>query len=616
MLTLVVDNLRRCWRKLLVADLLFKVIAFVILTPLVSVLFRLFIAASGRDVVADADIPKFLLHPVGAVAFVVVAGLLLAIFAWEQAILMTIATAAKINKPVSIAGVFHFVATRAGTGILRLTWRVVSELALFALPFLAAGGLLFWLLLTDHDINFYLQSKPPKFWLAVGLIGTCLAAMVVVLLWRIANYVFATQILLLEQTSPRQSLVLSRQRAMGHRLTIVMYIVVWAVANFALGIIVTWLVGSIGRPLLINAVESVWMTVLAVGVTLLLVGIGNLATNAIAGCTLGSLLAMAYHTYGRRENMDALLPDVSERASVSGITPTPSRVIAASVLAIIVAGLIGSAVVQSFDLDDSIVITAHRGGAVAAPENTLAAIEQAIVDRADWVEIDVQESSDGVVLVVHDSDLKKVAGNATKIWEATAEELRQIDIGSYHSAEFSDQRIPTLEEVLVACRGRVKVNIELKYYGHTQDLEAKVVQLVEKLEMQNEIVIMSLKQAGLDKIKKMRPEWTCGLLTAVSAGDLTRASADFLAVSSALATKSFISRAHSRGKEVAAWTLNDAISISQMISRGVDNVITDDPALVHRVLEQREALSPAHRMLLELAFLFGVDPPATELEAF
>ncbi len=616
MLALVVNNLRVCWRKLFLADMLFKVIAFVVLTPLVSLLFRLFIAASGRDVVADADIPKFLLHPIGAVAFVVVAGLLLAIFAWEQAILMTIATAAKIEKPVSIAGVFHFVATRAGSEILRLMWRVVCELALIALPFLAAGGFLFWLLLTDHDINFYLQTKPPKFWLAVCLIGICLAAMALVLLWRIANYAFATQILLVEQVSPREALQLSHQRAVGHRRKISMHLAVWAAANFLLGVTVTWLIGLIGRPLLLSAVGSIWATILAVGVALLLVTVANLVTNAIAGCTLGSLLAMVYYEYARSEATGDLLPDVSKRAVFSGITPTPRRVIAGSLIAVLIAALVGSFVVQSFDLEDSVVITAHRGGAVAAPENTLAAIEQAIADRSDWVEIDVQESRDGVVLVVHDSDLKKVAGNAVKIWEATADQLRQIDIGSYHSAEFSDQRIPTLEEVLRACKERVKVNIELKYYGHDQALEAKVVQLVEQHDMQDEIVIMSLKQSGLDKIKKLRPRWTCGLLTAVSAGDLTRANADFLAVSASLATKSFINRAHSRGKDVAAWTLNDALSISKMISRGVDNVITDDPPLVHRVLKQRAQLSPAQRILLELAFLFGVDPPATKLEAF
>ena len=162
-------------------------------------------------------------------------------------------------------------------------------------------------------------------------------------------------------------------------------------------------------------------------------------------------------------------------------------------------------------LDDDVEITAHRGGAAKAPENTLAAIQQAIEDQTDWVEIDVQESRDGVVIVAHDSDLKKVSGFDAKIWEATADELRAIDIGSYFGPAFSSERVPTLAEVLDACRGRVRVNIELKYYGHDQNLEQKVVDLVEEHEMVDDVVIMSLNADGVRKFKRcvLTGRWGC-----------------------------------------------------------------------------------------------------------
>jgi glycerophosphoryl diester phosphodiesterase len=240
----------------------------------------------------------------------------------------------------------------------------------------------------------------------------------------------------------------------------------------------------------------------------------------------------------------------------------------------------------------------------------MASILQAIDDKADWVEIDVQESQDGVVVVAHDSDLKKVAGVGVKIWEATAEELQAIDIGSYFGPEFKDQRVPTLADVLEACRGRVGVNIELKYYGHNQNLEQKVVDLVEQHQMAGQIVIMSLEAAGVQKVKQLRPQWTVGLLTAVVAGDLTRTDVDFLAVNTNLATASFVRSAHAKQKKVHVWTVNDVITMSMMISRGADNLITDHPGLARQVLRERAAMSPAERLLTELAFLFGVAPPA------
>jgi glycerophosphoryl diester phosphodiesterase len=110
------------------------------------------------------------------------------------------------------------------------------------------------------------------------------------------------------------------------------------------------------------------------------------------------------------------------------------------------------------------------------------------------------------------------------------------------------------------------------------------------------------------KAKALRPDWRVGLLTAVAAGDLTRSDADFLAVSTKLATPDFIRRAHARDKPVFVWTVNDPVTMSMMVSRGADNLITDHPALARQVLQDRAFLGPGERLLLELAILFGVRP--------
>ncbi len=99
------------------------------------------------------------------------------------------------------------------------------------------------------------------------------------------------------------------------------------------------------------------------------------------------------------------------------------------------------------------LVIAHRGASVAAPENTLAAFHLAAEQRADFVELDVQESKDGQVLVNHDSDLMKVGRSAMKIWETDAAQLRTVDIGSHAGPQFSGERVPTLAEVFAACKG-------------------------------------------------------------------------------------------------------------------------------------------------------------------
>ena len=206
---------------------------------------------------------------------------------------------------------------------------------------------------------------------------------------------------------------------------------------------------------------------------------------------------------------------------------TRTRLLAAGIVGVVVAAAAGAFVVRSVRLEDKVDVTAHRGSSKAAPENTMAAVRKAIEDGADWVEIDVQETADGEVVVFHDSDFMKLAGVDLKIWDATAADLRDIDVGTGFGPEFEDERVPTLGEVLDECKGKVGVNIELKYYGHDEQPERRVTEIVESHGMPADVVVMSLKIDAVRKMKSIRPGWTAGLLMSVSAGNLKNVDVDF-----------------------------------------------------------------------------------------
>ena len=128
--------------------------------------------------------------------------------------------------------------------------------------------------------------------------------------------------------------------------------------------------------------------------------------------------------------------------------------------------------------------------------------------------------------------------------------------------------------------------------------------------MQDQVVIMSMEHDAIARMRKLRPGWKVGLLAAVALGDMTGSDADFLAVSPRIARFRFIRRTHAAGKEVYVWTVNDAVTMSRLISMGVDSLITDEPALARRVLELRRRMSPFERLLIELSAVFGVSPIA------
>jgi glycerophosphoryl diester phosphodiesterase len=200
----------------------------------------------------------------------------------------------------------------------------------------------------------------------------------------------------------------------------------------------------------------------------------------------------------------------------------------------------------------------------------------------------------------------KTARDPLTIWDARRAHIDEIDVGSWFDPAFASERVPTLEEVLLTARERARVNIELKYYGHDEDLERRVVDIVERTGMVDHVVVMSLKYDKVQKIRALRPEWTYGLLTSVNLGDATRYDVDFLAVNAAAATRGFVERAHRAGLHVYVWTVNDPYLMSAMMSRNVDGIITDDPGLAREVLEIRSQMDAVQRLLVGIGTEVGV----------
>ena len=324
-------------------------------------------------------------------------------------------------------------------------------------------------------------------------------------------------------------------------------------------------------------------------------------------CLYSVLTINAYRRFGDGKPLPADgTQNASARPAHDFIASRPLQVLfAVSAIAALASGL---ALLDRAGADRTVYVIAHRGAAGNAPENTLASIEEAIRQGADFVEIDVQENRDGTVVVIHDSDLMKVAGIATKVWDLTDRDLRNIDIGSWYGPEFAEQRVPTLQQVLEIARGRAKVNIELKYHGHEDALEQRVGEAVEAADMADDVVVMSLKHSGIQALKALRPDWTTGLLTARALGDLRKVDVDFLAVNAGMATRRFTRGAQAAGKQVYVWTLNEPADISRLVSRGIDGVITDHPALARQILEHRASRGSVERLLMDLALMIGASP--------
>ncbi len=293
------------------------------------------------------------------------------------------------------------------------------------------------------------------------------------------------------------------------------------------------------------------------------------------------------------------LPGVpSERLCEEGLFPF-------SLVLLVLSAFIVRGLLERVRWEDQVEISAHRGSSLAAPENTLSAVRQAIEDRADFVEIDVQRTQDGKLVVVHDADLMRVAKQPLVISQTDFAELSQVDVGSHFDRRFAQERLPTLEQVIDEVQGKVKLIVELKSYrGDAQQLVRDVVDVLRDRQLGNNAVIMSLNYDELVEVSRLAPKLIVGFVASASLGDLTTLDVDFLAVSQGQATDVLIAAAHRRGKEVFVWTIDDPAAANRMIDSGVDNIITNDPAMIGQVLQDRQNLTNADRILLRFRSLY------------
>jgi len=600
-------RLRLNWQPVFTTHLAYTVLGFVIFAPLFGLLGRLLLKLSDKPALADQDIAWFLLSPPGMVALVLLTAVLVTIACFEQATLMTLCASREQGVHPGTVNALRFTAASAHL-VFAFALRLVVRVLLLTLPFLAIAGAIAWLLLTDYDINYYLSEQPPIFWGAAISIGLLLLAMLVLLVHRLIGWSLALPLMLFAGVSPAQSFTESEGITRWRRRQILRVLGLWALLAVLLSAVLLGIIQQLGAWIVPPFFGSIVWLVPVLGGFVALWVFGNFLVTAFTSGSLACLLVSCYEEFGpgtATPDMHAL----AQRDAARGWRLTKSRLALLMIGGIICAVLLGHWLQQGIQTQDTVVVVAHRGAAGAAPENTLAAVRRAIEDGTDWVEIDVQETVDGEVVVIHDSDFMKLAGNPLKVWDGTLVQVQDIDIGSWFGPAFSSERVPTLAAVLEEVRGKARLVIELKYYGHDQQLEQRVVDIVEQAGMVDEIAIMSLKYEGIQKLHKLRPDWNVGLLSAKSIGNLASLDVDFLAVNTGMATPGFVRRAQEQGKQVFVWTINDRVSMFRMFSLGINGIITDEPAMAREVLEERVDMSAAERLLVHTAVLFGRPVP-------
>jgi glycerophosphoryl diester phosphodiesterase len=162
------------------------------------------------------------------------------------------------------------------------------------------------------------------------------------------------------------------------------------------------------------------------------------------------------------------------------------------------------------DNEDGFTLIAHRGASGHAPENTLIAVRRAMEMRAEMVEVDILLSKDGIPVLLHDPSLDRTTNGTGFVTDYTLEELKRLDAGSWFGEQFVGERIPTVDELLEFCKGKMALNLEIKTQAVTDTLEGGIVEmvvnLVRKHGMERNVIFSSFDPRVIVQLKKIAPD--------------------------------------------------------------------------------------------------------------
>jgi glycerophosphoryl diester phosphodiesterase len=457
-------------------------------------------------------------HPPSGLLYAALFGTLaVALLLFEQAgiMVLVVLTGPVERPPVGQALLAAFLKTLR---VAQLAAVMVALLALTFVPFVLLAVLTYGAFLSQHDINYYLTDRPPVFWLAAGVGVLLLLAALAAGVWLFVRWALALPILLFEGQFARAALRASRERVRGVGWRVGLLLLGWQLAALLLGVALLAGFRLLAAAVLENAGEHPIALIL-----LLLVAQGGLlaALSFVTVVGQGLLTRRLYLLRGEQLGLLRLegvetAPDKDKPAS-----PWPRRLAYLSLALVLLAPLaLWAELPRHLEARPLVQVTAHRGHSRAAAENTLRAVRKAIESGADYAEVDVQQTADGVVVLLHDRDLMRVGGDPRRIEELTSGEARKLDVGGWFGPGFAGEGVPTLAEVIDLCRGRIKLNIELKFYGPERRLARDVARLVREQDFESDCLVTSFNYDALLEVKRHNPRLRTGLIVAHALGDV------------------------------------------------------------------------------------------------
>jgi len=238
---------------------------------------------------------------------------------------------------------------------------------------------------------------------------------------------------------------------------------------------------------------------------------------------------------------------------------------------------------------DRMTNIAHRGASGTRPENTIASFRRAMEVGADYIELDIRATSDGVAVVMHDATVNRTTDGAGRLADMTLEQVKSLDAGSWFALEYAGERVQTLSEVIALTGDRMPLSLEIKAYG----VEEQAVAAIHKSGNRDSF-ISSFDESCLRCVRELDSQLPIELLVdhdpshGGGIGNLLRRAQELdaciLAPSYGGITPDLVAAAAAAGIAVVCWTVDDRDDMRRMVDLGVQAITTNYPEVLKELL--------------------------------
>lgn len=560
-------------------EFVFKLLTIFIVSPIFLGLYKLLLKILGYRYLTIENLFTFLLNPISIVLIFILLLLICFYSLFDIGVIICMLDISKQGKKANLKEIIRFSLKKSLETFKYKNFGFII-LLLFLIPFLNIGitsGVISTIKIPEFILDFIFSNRILLF-LYIFII--------LILFLLLIKWIYSIHYYFIENLTYKQSRKLSSNLVKKNYFKTILGLIIPQIILFLLffiiviiGIIIISLISTILKKFVL--IETFFISIIAIFIII------SLVIYWILNVPIG-YMCISYLFYKNKEINNEKINHL--KLKPFNKKDNRSKNYTTSIILLLV-GFIGvyittyNIIKGNYNLTiegiKSMEVTAHRGASVQYPENTMSAFKGAKKLGADWVELDVQQTKDGYIIVSHDTNFARVSGKDLNCWETNLSTIKTLDVGSFKSSKFKDERIPLLEDVIKwAKKNNIKLNIELKPTGYEKDFEKRVLEIIEKYNFENECVITSQVYNVIKTVKKLNKKINTVYVMSIAFGEITELKyADNFSIEASNITYEMVSDIHKKGKQIYAWTINTEESIEEMIDMGVDNIITDDIVL-------------------------------------